>query len=43
MDTKSNQPPVSIAPRYFHRIGFTQLIAEVMESDLQRVQRYGPD
>ena len=30
-----------------HRIGFSQLVAEMMESDLQRVprarQRYGPE
>jgi GDPmannose 4,6-dehydratase len=69
MDKKSNQPLVSIDPRYFrpteveqllgnpakakrklgwsHRIGFTELVAEMMESDLQRVpkarQRYGPE
>jgi GDPmannose 4,6-dehydratase len=69
MDTKSNQPLVSIDPRYFrptevetllgnpakakrklgwsHRIGFNQLVAEMMESDLQRApharQRYGPE
>jgi GDPmannose 4,6-dehydratase len=69
MDAKSNQPLVSIDPRYFrpteveqllgnpakakrklgwsHRIGFTELIAEMMESDLQRAprarQRYGPE
>jgi GDPmannose 4,6-dehydratase len=69
MDAKSNQPLVSIDPRYFratevelllgdpakakrqlgwsHRIGFKQLIAEMMESDLKRVpharQRYGPE
>jgi GDPmannose 4,6-dehydratase len=69
MDAKSNQPLVSIDPRYFrpteveqllgnpakakrklgwsHRIGFTELVAEMMESDLQRVpkarQRYGPE
>jgi GDPmannose 4,6-dehydratase len=47
MDTKSNQPPVSIAPRYFHRISFNELIAEMMDSDMQRVsharQRYGPE
>jgi GDPmannose 4,6-dehydratase len=69
MDAKSNQPLVSIDPRYFrpteverllgnpakakrklgwsHRVGFTELIAEMMESDLQRApharQRYGPE
>jgi GDPmannose 4,6-dehydratase len=69
MDAKSNQPLVSIDPRYFrpteveqllgnpakakrklgwsHRIGFAELIAEMMESDLQRAprarQRYGPE
>jgi GDPmannose 4,6-dehydratase len=69
MDAKSNQPLVSIDPRYFrpteveqllgnpakakrklgwsHRIGFSELIAEMMESDLQRAprarQRYGPE
>jgi GDPmannose 4,6-dehydratase len=69
MDAKSNQPLVSIDPRYFrptevelllgdpakakrqlgwsHRIGFKELIAEMMESDLKRVpharQRYGPE
>jgi GDPmannose 4,6-dehydratase len=69
MDAKSNQPLVSIDPRYFrpteveqllgnpakakrklgwsHRIGFTELITEMMESDLQRAprarQRYGPE
>jgi GDPmannose 4,6-dehydratase len=69
MDAKSNQPLVSIDPRYFrptevelllgnpakakkklgwsHRIGFEELIAEMMESDLKRVpharQRYGPE
>jgi GDPmannose 4,6-dehydratase len=69
MDAKSNQPLVSIDPRYFrpteveqllgnpakakrklgwsHRVGFADLIAEMMESDLQRVpharQRYGPE
>jgi GDPmannose 4,6-dehydratase len=69
MDAKSNQPLVSIDPRYFrpteveqllgnpakakrklgwsHRIGFTELIVEMMESDLQRApharQRYGPE
>jgi GDPmannose 4,6-dehydratase len=69
MDAKSNQPLVSIDPRYFrpteveqllgnpakakrklgwsHRIGFTELIAEMMKSDLQRAprarQRYGPE
>jgi GDPmannose 4,6-dehydratase len=69
MDPKSNQPLVSIDPRYFrpteveqllgdptkakeklgwtHRVGFKELIAEMMESDLQRVprarQRYGPE
>jgi GDPmannose 4,6-dehydratase len=69
MDAESNQPLVSIDPRYFrpteveqllgnpakakrqlgwsHRIGFTELIAEMMESDLQRAprarQRYGPE
>ncbi len=65
----SNQPLVSIDPRYFrpteveqllgdpakakrklgwsHRIGFKELVAEMMESDLQRLprarQRYGPE
>jgi GDPmannose 4,6-dehydratase len=69
MDAKSNQPLVSIDPRYFrpteveqllgnpakakrklgwsHRISFNQLVAEMMESDLQRMprarQRYGPE
>jgi GDPmannose 4,6-dehydratase len=69
MDAKSNQPLVSIDPRYFrpteveqllgnpakakrklgwsHRIGFAELVSEMMESDLQRVprarQRYGPE
>jgi GDPmannose 4,6-dehydratase len=69
MDKGSNQPLVSIDPRYFrpteveqllgdpakakrklgwsHRIGFKELVAEMMESDLQRVprarQRYGPE
>jgi GDPmannose 4,6-dehydratase len=69
MDSKSNQPLVSIDPRYFrptevetllgnpakakrklgwsHRIGFAELVAEMMESDLQRApharQRYGPE
>ena len=69
MDDKSNQPLVTIDPRYFrptevdqllgnpakakrklgwtHKIGFNQLIAEMMESDLQRAprarQRYGPE
>jgi GDPmannose 4,6-dehydratase len=69
MDAKSNQPLVSIDPRYFrptevelllgdpakakrqlgwsHRIGFKELIAEMIESDLKRVpharQRYGPE
>jgi GDPmannose 4,6-dehydratase len=69
MDAKSNQPLVSIDPRYFrpteveqllgnpakakrklgwaHRIGFAELVAEMMESDLQRApharQRYGPE
>jgi GDPmannose 4,6-dehydratase len=69
MDAESNQPLVSIDPRYFrpteveqllgnpakakrklgwsHRVGFADLIAEMMESDLQRVpharQRYGPE
>jgi GDPmannose 4,6-dehydratase len=69
MDKTSNQPSVSIDPRYFrptevetllgnpakpkrklgwsHRIGFAQLVAEMMESDLQRAprarQRYGPE
>jgi GDPmannose 4,6-dehydratase len=69
LDAKSNQPLVSIDPRYFrptevelllgdpakakqqlgwsHRIGFKELIAEMMESDLKRVpharQRYGPE
>jgi GDPmannose 4,6-dehydratase len=69
MDKTSNQPLVSIDPRYFrpteveqllgnpakakrklgwsHRIGFQQLVAEMMESDLQRAprarQRYGPE
>jgi GDPmannose 4,6-dehydratase len=69
MDAKSNQPLVSIDPRYFrpteveqllgnpakakrqlgwsHRIGFAELIAEMMESDLQRAprarQRCGPE
>jgi GDPmannose 4,6-dehydratase len=69
MDEGSNQPLVSIDPRYFrgteveqllgnpakakrklgwsHRVGFEELVAEMMESDLQRVpkarQRYGPE
>jgi GDPmannose 4,6-dehydratase len=69
MDAKSNQPLVTIDPRYFrpteveqllgnpakakrklgwsHRIGFKELVAEMMESDLQRAprarQRYGPE
>jgi GDPmannose 4,6-dehydratase len=69
LDAKSNQPLVSIDPRYFrptevelllgdpakakrqlgwsHRIGFKELIAEMIESDLKRVpharQRYGPE
>jgi GDPmannose 4,6-dehydratase len=69
LDVMSNQPLVSIDPRYFrptevelllgdpakakrqlgwsHRIGFKELIAEMMESDLKRVpharQRYGPE
>jgi GDPmannose 4,6-dehydratase len=69
MDKTSNQPLVSIDPRYFrptevdqllgnptkarrklgwsHRVGFKELVAEMMESDLQRVpkarQRYGPE
>jgi GDPmannose 4,6-dehydratase len=69
LDAMSNQPLVSIDPRYFrptevelllgdpakakrqlgwsHRIGFKELIAEMMESDLKRVpharQRYGPE
>jgi GDPmannose 4,6-dehydratase len=69
MDKKSNQPLISIDPRYFrpteveqllgnpakakrklgwsHRVGFKELVAEMMESDLQRIpkarQRYGPE
>ena len=69
MDEGSNQPLVSIDPRYFrgteveqllgnpakakrklgwsHRVGFEELVAEMMESDLQRVpkarQRYDPE
>jgi GDPmannose 4,6-dehydratase len=69
MDKGSNQPLVSIDPRYFrpteveqllgdpskakrklgwsHRVGFKELVAEMMESDLQRApkarQRYGPE
>jgi GDPmannose 4,6-dehydratase len=69
MDKGSNQPLVSIDPRYFrpteveqllgdpakakrklgwsHRVGFKELVAEMMESDLRRVptarQRYGPE
>ncbi|MBV9522555.1 MAG: GDP-mannose 4,6-dehydratase [Alphaproteobacteria bacterium] len=69
MDKGSNQPVVSIDPRYFrpteveqllgnpakakrklgwsHRVGFKELIAEMMESDLERMptarQRYGPE
>jgi GDPmannose 4,6-dehydratase len=69
VDRKSNQPLVSIDPRYFrpteveqllgnpakakhklgwsHRIGFEELVAEMMESDLKRLpkarQRYGPE
>jgi len=68
-DKGSNQPLVSIDPRYYrpteveqllgnpakakrklgwsHRVGFQELVAEMMESDLQRVpkarQRYGPE
>jgi GDPmannose 4,6-dehydratase len=68
-DAKSDQPLVSIDPRYFrpteveqllgnpakakrklgwsHRIGFADLISEMMESDMQRMprarQRYGPE
>jgi GDPmannose 4,6-dehydratase len=69
MDKGSNQPLVSIDPRYFrpteveqllgdpakakrklgwsHRVGFKGLVAEMMESDLQRMpkarKRYGPE
>jgi GDPmannose 4,6-dehydratase len=69
MDKASNEPLVSIDPRYFrptevdqllgnpakakrklgwsHRVGFKELVAEMMESDLQRIprarQRYGPE
>jgi GDPmannose 4,6-dehydratase len=69
MDKGSNEPLVSIDPRYFrpteveqllgnpakakhklgwsHRVGFKELVAEMMESDLQRLpkarQRYGPE
>jgi GDPmannose 4,6-dehydratase len=67
VDTKSNQPLVSIDPRYFrptelerllgdpakakrklgwsHRVSFNDLIAEMMDSDMQRSarQRYGPE
>jgi GDPmannose 4,6-dehydratase len=69
MDAKSNQPLVSIDPRYFrpteveqllgdpakakrklgwsHRVSFSELIAEMMDSDMQRMprarQRYGPE
>jgi GDPmannose 4,6-dehydratase len=69
MDAKSNQPLVSIDPRYFrpteveqllgdptkakrklgwsHRVSFNELIAEMMDSDMQRMprarQRYGPE
>jgi GDPmannose 4,6-dehydratase len=69
MDTKSNQPLVSIDPRYFrpteveqllgdpakakrklgwsHRVSFDELVAEMMDSDMQRMprarQRYGPE
>jgi GDPmannose 4,6-dehydratase len=69
MDKGSNQPLVSIDPRYFrptevkqllvnpakakrelgcsHRVGVKELVAEMMESDLQRLprarQRYGPE
>jgi nucleoside-diphosphate-sugar epimerase len=63
MDKGSNQPLVSIDPRYFrptevehlrgnpakakrklgwsHRVGFKELVAEMMEFDLQRVPRRG--
>jgi GDPmannose 4,6-dehydratase len=69
MEKGSNQPLVSIDPRYFrpteveqllgnpakakrklgwsYRIGFKELVAEMMDSDLQRLprarQRYGPE
>jgi GDPmannose 4,6-dehydratase len=69
MEKGSNQPLVSIDPRYFrpteveqllgnpakakrklgwsHRVGFKELVAEMIESDLQRLprarQRYGPE